>query len=129
MWHRLGAVTGVILLRAVMMAMQPEQRRRGTQPVSTMVVLGSGETGLASMWDAPTLWLLWLLTCWSTTAGGHTAEMLKLLGALQLDRYSPRSYVVASTDAMGTAKAQAFEQQRQQDHQQRSPRQARWRVA
>ena len=55
--------------------------------------------------------------------------MLKLLGTLQLERYSPRSYVVASTDAMGTAKAQAFEQQQQQGHQQRSPRQARWRRA
>jgi Oligosaccharide biosynthesis protein Alg14 like len=53
--------------------------------------------------------------------------MLKLLGTLQLVRYSPRSYVVASTDAMGTAKAQAFEQQQQQEHQQRAPRQARWR--
>jgi hypothetical protein len=50
--------------------------------------------------------------------------MLKLLGTLQLQQYSPRSYVVASTDAMGTAKAQAFEQQHQQEHQQRVPQQA-----
>ena len=52
--------------------------------------------------------------------------MLKLLGTLRLDRYSPRSYVVASTDAMGTAKAQAFEQQQQQERQQRASQQARW---
>ena len=50
--------------------------------------------------------------------------MLTLLGTRRLDRYSPRSYVVASTDAMGTAKAQAFEQQQQQEHQQRAPQQA-----
>lgn len=126
MWHWLGAVAGVILVRALIMAMQPVIRRRTTQPVSTMVVFGSGGTGLASMWDVPTLWLLWLLTCCSSSAGGHTAEMLKLLGTLQLERYSPRSYVVASTDAMGTAKAQAFEQQQQQAHQQRAPQQVSW---
>lgn len=55
MWHWLGAAAGVILVRAVMIAMQPMKRRRSTQPVSTMIVLGSGETSLASMWDVPTL--------------------------------------------------------------------------
>lgn len=51
---------------------------------------------------------------WPPLSGGHTAEMLKLLGSLRPDRYTPRCYVVAATDAMGTAKAQSFEQQLRQ---------------
>lgn len=45
-------------------------------------------------------------------SGGHTAEMLRLLRTLDFDRYSPRTYVVAETDAMSASKAQAFELQR-----------------
>ena len=42
--------------------------------------------------------------------GGHTAEMLALVGQLDREKYSPRTYVVASTDRMGAQKAQAAEQ-------------------
>lgn len=38
-------------------------------------------------------------------AGGHTAEMLKLMDNLDKDKYSPRCYVVAATDAMSGNKA------------------------
>ena len=38
-------------------------------------------------------------------AGGHTAEMLELVGHLDRAKYTPRTYVVASTDKMGTQKA------------------------
>lgn len=43
-------------------------------------------------------------------AGGHTAEMLALVGQLDKDRYAPRTYVVASTDRMGPQKAKAAEE-------------------
>lgn len=46
-------------------------------------------------------------------AGGHTAEMLALVGELDRSRYSPRTYVVASTDRMGAQKAMAAEQAQQ----------------
>ena len=42
-------------------------------------------------------------------AGGHTAEMLTLTAHLNKQRYTPRCYVVAATDRMGTAKAHAAE--------------------
>lgn len=45
-------------------------------------------------------------------SGGHTAEMLRLLRKLDFDRYAPRTYVVAATDAMSAAKAETFERQR-----------------
>ena len=43
-------------------------------------------------------------------SGGHTAEMLLLLGGLDLERrYAPRVYAVAATDAGSAEKAAAFE--------------------
>ena len=45
--------------------------------------------------------------------GGHTAEMLALLGKLDRSRYTPRTYVIASTDAMGAQKAMAAEAEQQ----------------
>lgn len=52
------------------------------QPVSTLIVLGSG---------------------------GHTAEMLNLLSLLQKDRFRPRTYIAASTDNMSLQKARFLE--------------------
>jgi hypothetical protein len=46
-------------------------------------------------------------------AGGHTAELLALLEHMDMERYSPRTYIVASTDRMGAQKATAFEVQKQ----------------
>jgi beta-1,4-N-acetylglucosaminyltransferase len=41
--------------------------------------------------------------------GGHTAEMLALLGSFDLGTYTPRRYVVADTDRMSGQKAATFE--------------------
>ena len=45
----------------------------------------------------------------SAQAGGHTAEMLALVGRLDKATYTPRCYVVALTDSLGPAKAAATE--------------------
>ena len=43
-------------------------------------------------------------------SGGHTAEMIKLLGVMKTqDIYRPRCYVVADTDVMGQGKAERLE--------------------
>jgi beta-1,4-N-acetylglucosaminyltransferase len=42
-------------------------------------------------------------------SGGHTAEMLKLVGTIDLDRYTPRCYVVAATDHHSQTKMRQFE--------------------
>lgn len=42
-------------------------------------------------------------------AGGHTAEMLTLVGELDKERYSPRTYIVAATDSLGPQKALSAE--------------------
>lgn len=44
-------------------------------------------------------------------SGGHTTEILRLLGSLS-NAYSPRHYVIADTDEMSTQKINAFEQNR-----------------
>lgn len=87
MWQWIAAIAAVLLTRATFLTATPAKRRRSTDTVPTMVVLGSG---------------------------GHTAEMLKLLGSLRPERYFPRCFVIAATDAMGAAKAQSFEQQLRQ---------------
>ena len=45
-------------------------------------------------------------------SGGHTAEMLQLLGGMRLENYQPRVYVVAESDGMSVQKAEGFEAQR-----------------
>lgn len=116
MWRWIGVIAALVLLRALMLAMVPVRRRRSTHPVSTMVVLGSGEPGFCIFKDGPQRHRSapGYSRMMFAHAGGHTAEMLKLLGSLQPEQYTPRRYVVAATDAMGAAKAQAFEQQLQQ---------------
>ncbi|KAI4314503.1 hypothetical protein L6164_027406 [Bauhinia variegata] len=56
--------------------------RRAAQPLSSLIILGSG---------------------------GHTAEMLNLLAVLQKDRFAPRFYIAAATDNMSLQKAQLLE--------------------
>ncbi|KAK1557933.1 hypothetical protein Q3G72_034420 [Acer saccharum] len=58
------------------------RRNKSPQPLSTLVVLGSG---------------------------GHTAEMMNLLSVLQTDRFTPRFYIAAATDNMSLQKARVFE--------------------
>ena len=49
------------------------------------------------------------MTVLVTHAGGHTAEMLKLVRVMDLSRYTPRTYVMANTDNMSASKAKAQE--------------------
>jgi beta-1,4-N-acetylglucosaminyltransferase len=111
-WVVLAALA---LLRLVLeMALRSDQQRRKT--VRTMVVLGSGERRLCYH-------LIVSHRCCSNISrsahcvyfrrpGGHTAEMLALLRGMDLGDYTPRRYVVATTDAMSGPKAAALEQER-----------------
>jgi len=42
-------------------------------------------------------------------SGGHTTEMIRLLGGLELDKFSPRQYIVADSDKMSIQKIKEFE--------------------
>ena len=42
-------------------------------------------------------------------SGGHTAEMLRLLGGMNLENYTPRVYVIAEGDKMSVDKVEKFE--------------------
>lgn len=42
-------------------------------------------------------------------SGGHTTEILSLVGSLDLDKYSPRYYVLANTDNVSTFKVHNLE--------------------
>eukprot|EP01087_Luapelamoeba_hula_P000188 TRINITY_DN10117_c0_g1_i2.p1 TRINITY_DN10117_c0_g1~~TRINITY_DN10117_c0_g1_i2.p1 ORF type:complete len:279 (-),score=27.76 TRINITY_DN10117_c0_g1_i2:85-921(-) len=56
-------------------------------------------------YDGPTASIMAVLG-----SGGHTAEMLKLMGALDCrNRYTPRHYVIAATDPNSRHKLNAFE--------------------
>lgn len=83
----IGLLVGLILLRFTYLATKcgrdatlPTQRR--TSPCRTLVVLGSG---------------------------GHTAEILRLVGGMSLHNYSPRVYVVAEGDKLSADKVEKFE--------------------
>lgn len=60
-------------------------KQREQQHLSTLIVLGSG---------------------------GHTAEILNLMGALDSSRYRPRVYIAAMTDKMSLVRARTFEESR-----------------
>eukprot|EP01024_Parvocaulis_polyphysoides_P057132 TRINITY_DN60659_c0_g1_i1.p1 TRINITY_DN60659_c0_g1~~TRINITY_DN60659_c0_g1_i1.p1 ORF type:complete len:151 (-),score=4.05 TRINITY_DN60659_c0_g1_i1:11-463(-) len=48
-------------------------------------------------------------------SGGHTAEILKLISKMDLNKYSPRIYVVAETDSHSNEKALKQEQELQKE--------------
>uniref|UniRef100_A0A803QEU4 UDP-N-acetylglucosamine transferase subunit ALG14 n=1 Tax=Cannabis sativa TaxID=3483 RepID=A0A803QEU4_CANSA len=75
---------GVVLIRVIYVICQSGKPLKGkrSEPVSTLIVLGSG---------------------------GHTAEMLNLLAVLQKERFYPRYYIAAATDNMSLQKARSFE--------------------
>ena len=83
----IGLLGGFILLRLMYLASKcgedavPPTKKR-TSPGRTLIVLGSG---------------------------GHTAEMLRLLGGMNLKNYTPRVYVVAEGDKMSIDKVEKFE--------------------
>ncbi|XWS12399.1 hypothetical protein CRYUN_Cryun37aG0086500 [Craigia yunnanensis] len=61
---------------------KPLSKRAPQQPLSTLIVLGSG---------------------------GHTAEMINLLLVLQKDRFTPRFYIAAASDNMSLQKVRVLE--------------------
>ena len=73
----------------------PTRRRKRTRPVSTLVVLGSG---------------------------GHTTEMIRLLTFLDASKYSPLTYVVATTDTTSLQRIEASKSARRGDAVFRIPR-------
>ncbi|CAH9070516.1 unnamed protein product [Cuscuta epithymum] len=79
----IGAVT-IVLIRVVFVIYRSSKplQPRPSRPLKTLIVLGSG---------------------------GHTAEMMNLLSALQEDMFKPRFYVAAATDNMSLQKARGFE--------------------
>jgi len=46
-------------------------------------------------------------------SGGHTAEMIRLLGSLDFEKYSQRTYVVSSGDTLSEGKARDLEKRKQ----------------
>eukprot|EP00850_Spirogloea_muscicola_P022686 SM000307S11683 [mRNA] locus=s307:94442:95796:+ [translate_table: standard] len=81
------AVAALLLLRLVYVlanvGRKLPSRRPSQRPLSTLIVLGSG---------------------------GHTAEMLNLIGSLDRGHYSPCWYVAAATDTMSLARARTAEE-------------------
>ena len=45
----------------------------------------------------------------TSSKGGHTSEALLLLSAIDLARYTPRTYVVSEGDTLSVQRALAFE--------------------
>jgi beta-1,4-N-acetylglucosaminyltransferase len=43
-------------------------------------------------------------------SGGHTTEMIKLLGGTNLTKFQPRDYIVADNDSMSIQKVNTFEE-------------------
>ncbi|KAE8674224.1 purine permease family protein [Hibiscus syriacus] len=75
----------IILVRVIYVIYRtgkPLSKRSPQQPLSTLIVLGSG---------------------------GHTAEMINLLLVLQKDRFTPRFYIAAATDNMSLQKTRVLE--------------------
>lgn len=78
----------IVIARIVFLILFPSQIRRARDPASkckVAVFLGSG---------------------------GHTTEMLQLLSALPVKRYSPRVYIIASGDQFSQTKAIEAEEKR-----------------
>ena len=82
----IGLLVGLILLRFIYLSSKcgrdATPARKRTSPGRTLIVLGSG---------------------------GHTAEMLRLVGGMNLHNYTPRVYVVAEGDKLSVDKVEKFE--------------------
>jgi len=106
------------MLVAICSLLAPKPRKTG--PVRAMIVLGSGqhciEYSTAQVLHTYLPYAMWLI--WHTHAclsGGHTAEMLRVLAALDKGCYKPRIYVYAHTDEFSASKAQDAEKSYQAD--------------
>ena len=92
---------------------KPLSKRTLQQPLSTLIVLGSGAL---SNCVYPFSYLPLILRClimivelWFLGIGGHTAEMINLLSVLQKERFTPRFYIAAATDNMSLQKTRVLE--------------------
>ena len=75
----------VVIVAPVFLASALKSRsQKSASTIPTMIVLGSG---------------------------GHTCEMLKLAAALDKDKYTPRTFVVAASDSFSHQKAAQFDPQ------------------
>ncbi|XP_027718419.1 UDP-N-acetylglucosamine transferase subunit ALG14 homolog isoform X1 [Vombatus ursinus] len=79
-----GGVVAVLVLLRLWLVLRPRKEGLQTVSVSVLVVAGSG---------------------------GHTTEILRLLGSLS-KHYNPRHYVFADTDKMSAVKIRSFEEKR-----------------
>ena len=106
-WQLLVTLALVVILRvlAVLPARvwgrKPAPQPR-TSPCNTLVVIGSGLCVSQHVLD-------WHSRFFTLDAGGHTTEMLRLLGGTARQRYSPRRYVLSNTDRISESKLQEFE--------------------
>ena len=112
----LAAAAALLLLvaRYVWIISTPRQLPPGGRAAKMLIVLGSGENSGAvqqSHWSRRRLARTRVtFACMPARAGGHTAEMLKLMDSMDKAKYVPRCYVVAATDSMSGKKAIAKEQ-------------------
>uniref|UniRef100_A0A7S0RKA0 UDP-N-acetylglucosamine transferase subunit ALG14 n=1 Tax=Chlamydomonas leiostraca TaxID=1034604 RepID=A0A7S0RKA0_9CHLO len=82
------AIEALVLIVLLCVFKAPKPKRDPKKPLKTLVVLGSG---------------------------GHTAEMLKVVEKLDRQRYTPRTYVAATTDTHSTRKAGELEKRMSPD--------------
>lgn len=95
-----------------------QQRANPSQPVKTLFVLGSGAPSTACRLHTDVMQACMMIGCKlgavrpsierqhpNAHAGGHTAEMLRLVNSLDKQLYRPRVYVTAETDALSGKKA------------------------
>ncbi|KAG0615429.1 hypothetical protein M758_5G040500 [Ceratodon purpureus] len=117
-WGWFAALVAVLVVRVFWVvqstgrpvSLQPGVKRR---PMRTLVVLGSGT------WRKKILKfrvvdgflgvVFGLLTLCSVGSGGHTAEMMSLVEALNLQWYAPRHYIAGATDKMSLPRAEGVE--------------------
>ncbi|XP_020590783.1 UDP-N-acetylglucosamine transferase subunit ALG14 homolog [Phalaenopsis equestris] len=80
----IGFIVSIVLIRlSYVLYWSGRPIRTASQRVSTLIVLGSG---------------------------GHTAEMLSIVNALEKERFVPRIYIAAGTDNMSLQKARVLEE-------------------
>lgn len=82
LWCVLALATRIFFLLVLKNETHPRAKSRNHQ-TKTMIVLGSG---------------------------GHTTEMMNLLSAIDKQRYCPRHYVIADSDALSVEKVKHFEE-------------------
>jgi beta-1,4-N-acetylglucosaminyltransferase len=86
--------------------------RQHKSHVKTMAVLGSGAFSPSEgSYNAACDSVYYKPKSSQFHAGGHTAELFRVMNELDKVKFAPRVYVVANTDKLGALKAQQHEQQ------------------